>query len=660
MPQTANLARVGVPASGSGLNFGLDATLNDAASLLQQGRKAEVLSALATLDPNAVSSADRCHLAGLIHVGAEAWAAAVPWFAQARKLRPDFVDASVRLARVLQRTGRFEEAAAAFDEVEKLGVDDPSVYYNKGLVLHALGRNGAAIAAFDHALRLQPAYPEALRAGAIILSQGGNPDSALKFLGEALRLKPDYLEAWIDNASILSELNRFDAAADACKAALKYFPDNADLLNTLAASLIETGDFDTAAKALDKAVAIKPDMAAAWLNRAAVQMKTHGPEDAIQSFDRALALRPDYPAALVGRGVALKELEKFDAANAAFDKALALDPDDAHARNNKGVLQLLRSDFRNGWEGYEYRWGCGLVAHNSMKFPIPQWQGKSHPGEKLIVYGAEGLGDALQFCRYLPLLAKAGIDVTFFCRGKLLRLMRSLTPHIRCVDTFDTQERFDSQIALSSLPFAFASDLTTIPARTPYLAAEPTLVAKWTEKLRGAGHPSALKIGLCWHGNPDPRVDARRSVPLKHFAAFAGIQDIRLISLQKHDGLEQLNDVPNGLTIETLGADFDAGPDAFVDTAAVMQGLDLIITCDTSVAHLAGALGRPTFLLLKKVPDWRWMLEREDTPWYPSMRLFRQPTRGDWDGTLQRVAEAVKSLRDYNSGLQTLRSAAMM
>ncbi|MEJ0050424.1 MAG: tetratricopeptide repeat protein [Methylovirgula sp.] len=660
MPQTFNAARApDAPAFAPVPSFGLDATLNDAANLLRQGRKAEVLSALATLDPNMISSPDRCHLAGLIHVGAEAWAGAVPWFAQARKLRPDFVDAIVRLARVLQRLGRFEEAAAAFDEAEKFGVSDPSVYYNKGLVLHALGRNGQAITAFDHALRLQPAYPEALRAGAIILSQSGNFDGALKFLEEALRLKPDYFEALLDRANILNALKRVDAACEAYRTALARFPGNPDLLNNLGVALIETGDLKGALEALDQAVAIKPELVEAWLNRATVLMKTVGPDAALQSFDRALALRPDYQAALVGRGVALKELEEFDAAEVAFDAALALDPESAHARNNKGVLQLLRGNFRDGLENYEYRWGCGLTPHNQLKFPIPQWQGNSHPGEKLIVYGGEGLGDALQFCRYLPLLAKAGIDVTFFCRSKLLRLMRGLIPQVRCVDDLGPYERFDSQIALSSLPFAFRTDLTTIPSCTPYLAAEPALVSKWAERLMSRGNSAAFKIGLCWQGNLDPKADPSRSIPLAHFAPLAGTKNFRLISLQKGEGAAALAAVPE-LAIEMLGADFDAGPDAFIDTAAVMQTLDLIITCDTSVAHLAGALGRPTFLLLRKVPDWRWMLDREDTPWYATMRLFRQRTRGDWDETMLRVVDVAKALHDYNSGLQTLRSAAMM
>jgi tetratricopeptide (TPR) repeat protein len=648
------------PAPHPSFSLDLDATLNDAAAKLRQGRKAEALAPLAVLDPRKISSAERCQLAGLIHVGAEAWAAAVPWFSQARALRPDFLDATVRLARVLQRLGRFEEAADAFGDAEKLGLSDATAYYNHGLVLRALGRDGAAVVAFDHALRLQPAYPEALRAGAVLLSESGNADGALKFLDEALRLKPDYYDAWLDRANLLNEIKRYDAAVETYRVALEKFPGHPDLLNNLGAALQERGDLADALSAFDQALAARPDFPEALFNRGTTLLKTEGADAALASFDRALALRPAYPAALVGRGVALKERGEFDAADTAFDAAIALAPDSAHARNNKGALQLLRGDFREGWDGYEYRWACGTTPQNELKFPIPQWQGAARPGEKLVVFDEQGLGDTLQFCRYLPLLAKADIDVTFFCRSKMIRLMQGLAAPVRCVDDLGPYERFDAQIALSSLPRAMRHDAATIPAHTPYLEADSALAAKWAERLARQGDPAAFKIGLCWQGNLNPKADPARSIALTHFAPLAALAGFRLISLQRYDGLSQLADAPAGLKIETLGEDFDSGPDAFVDTAAVMASLDLVITCDTSVAHLAGALGRPTFLLLKKVPDWRWMLNREDSPWYPTMRLFRQQTRGDWDEVMRNVATAAAAMRDYASGLQALRSAAMM
>ncbi len=330
---------------------------------------------------------------------------------------------------------------------------------------------------------------------------------------------------------------------------------------------------------------------------------------------------------------------------ASFDVAIAQNPESAHAKNNKAAVELLRGDFEHGLEGYEHRWIIGQTHKFKLAFPIPEWRGDLRAGERLIVFDEQGVGDTIQFCRYLPQLAEAGLDITFFCRNTAQRLVRSLPGAIRCVNDFGPEEQFDSQIALSSLPYAFGTRLSTIPAAVPYLAAEPPLVAAWAERLAKSGSTQDFKIGLCWAGNPNARADPRRSIPLKAFLPLMALPGVRVISLQKHHGLEEIAALPQGAKLETLGEDFDGGADAFVDSAAVMASLDLIISCDTSVAHLAGALGRPVFVLLKKIPDWRWMLDRPDSPWYPTMRLFRQKEPGDWDGVVGNVVAAVDEIR---------------
>ena len=389
------------------------------------------------------------------------------------------------------------------------------------------------------------------------------------------------------------------------------------------------------------ALAAKPNFPRALFNRGTVLLKLASPEDALAAFDRALSLAPAYSVALVGRGVALKEQGRFVEADAAFDAALAHEPNSAHPKNNKGALDRLRGDLEHGWEGYENRWITGPTPKTKLQFPIPEWEGKCRAGEKLIVFDEQGFGDTSQFCRYLPLIATAGTDVTFFCRSSLLQLMRGLGPLVRCLDYLGPQEKFDSQIALLSLPRALATRLGSIPADVPYLSPEPELVAKWAERL---GPGKDFKIGLCWHGSPNLRADPGRSMPLACFAALAR-DGARLVSLQQRDGLDELATAP--FDIESLGDDFDAGSDAFVDTAAVMQSLDMIVTCDTSVAHLAGALGRPVFVMLKKIPDWRWLLDRDDNSrWYSTMRLFRQRERGDWRDVMARVSEVIEAVRE--------------
>ncbi|HUB63326.1 MAG TPA: glycosyltransferase family 9 protein, partial [Methylocella sp.] len=346
---------------------------------------------------------------------------------------------------------------------------------------------------------------------------------------------------------------------------------------------------------------------------------------------------PRYVEALSGRAVALKYLERFDEALQAFDATLACDPASVHVNNNKGVLLLLRGDFEQGLELYEYRWSVPGTPNHARAHPAPGWKGENPNGCRIAVFDELGLGDAIQFARYLPLLAGQGAKVTFFCRGKLHRLFKGLGGQIKLSDQPLSNEPFDYQIALSSLARAFKTRLATIPAEFSYLTAEPSLVQKWAARIGSQG----FRIGICWQGNQNVNADPARSIPLACFAKLAGLDGVRLFSTQKMEGSAKAAVLPG---LIPLGEDFDAGPDAFIDTAAVMQNLDLIISCDTSIAHLAGALGRPVFVLLKQVPDWRWLLDREDSPWYPSMRLFRQKERGDWDEVFDRVAQAVRGL----------------
>ncbi|MEJ0096330.1 MAG: tetratricopeptide repeat protein [Methylocella sp.] len=362
------------------------------------------------------------------------------------------------------------------------------------------------------------------------------------------------------------------------------------------------------------------------------------------------------PTALSGRAVALKRLCRFDEALANFDAALALEPTSAHVKNNKAALLLLLGDFEAGWDLYEWRWIVGQTPKHALKLAVPEWEGQPLAGKTILVFDEQGLGDAIQFVRFLHLLNEAGAHVAFFCRSGLRRLFRGLAVAVTLIDSLDDIKRFDYQIALCSLPRALKTRLSTIPAATPYLAAEPALVQKWRARLGSRD----FKVGICWRGNADLRADAGRALPLACFAPLAG-KGVRLISLQKIDpgpsqrnqpalpGPENLSalDERAAFPLENLGPDFDAGADRFIDAAAVMQSLDLIIACDTSIAHLAGALGRPVWVVLPQSPDWRWLLQREDCPWYPSMRLFRQNRRGDWTEVFDALGEALQINRAF-------------
>ena len=323
---------------------------------------------------------------------------------------------------------------------------------------------------------------------------------------------------------------------------------------------------------------------------------------------------------------------------ASYERAAVLRPTYADAHYNRALTALSLGDFAAGWAGYEYRWERDAAPTRKLAVSFPQWRGEDLAGKRIIVFEEQGLGDVIQFARYVPLLAARGARVTLLARTVLHRLLRTLGGGIEITDRQPYGEHYDCQCALMSLPGVFGTTVETIPATVPYLRAEAALVAQWRERLG----PHGFKIGISWQGNPSGKIDIGRSLPLCCFAPLASIPGVRLISLQKRHGLDQLQSLPPGMTVETLGEEFDEGPDAFVDSAAIIENLDLVISSDTGIVHLAGALGRPVWVAIKHLPDWRWLLERPDSPWYPTMRLFRQTEPGDWAGVFDRVAVALQ------------------
>jgi len=301
---------------------------------------------------------------------------------------------------------------------------------------------------------------------------------------------------------------------------------------------------------------------------------------------------------------------------------------------------LMDGDFAQGWPEYEARWKKKANIGLRPQLSVPEWRGEPLAGKSIVVFAEQGLGDIIQFARYLPLLKERGAEVKLLVTDQMQTILRAAFPDIMISTKVAarTARASDFQCAMMSLPIGFGTRVDSVPAAVPYLKPDPARVARWCERIGSHG----FRIGICWQGSPDPDVDAGRSVPLKAFAPLAALADVRLISLQKHTGTEQIARVT--FTVETLGDDFDSGPDAFVDTMAVMESLDLIISPDTSIAHVAGALARPLWIALKRVPDWRWMLDRPDTPWYPTARLFRQERAGDWNAVFARMHAALTPL----------------
>jgi tetratricopeptide (TPR) repeat protein len=621
------------------VNGTTEISIHRAISALEAGNTNEALACLRALDTTYETSHVKCNLVGLVYLSAKENSLALEWFDRALALDPANPETLSNRGVALEGLGRRDDALANYNEAVRAGGVKAALFYNRGNLLRDDGRLAEAIASYDMALRLDPAYPEAFRAGGLVLRDLGHFDGALEFFNEALRLRPEFIEVLIDRGNLLQELDRPLEALASYNDALALAPGRADILNNRGSALLMLGRLAEAGADFTEALRIAPSFPQAWSNRGNLFLKAQQPEEALAAFETAIELRPRYIEALCGRAIALKYLGRFEEAVAGFDAALACDPASPHARNNKGALLLLRGEFEQGLELYESRWLFAGRAKNMLKLSVPEWTGEDPAGQKIIVFDEQGFGDAIQFSRYLLLLAKRGATVTFFCRKRLHRLLKGLETSIRIVDAIEVEDCFDHQIALSSLPRAFGTRLATIPAQLSYLHPEIPLVRKWMELIGSHG----FKVGICWRGNPNVRADPARSVPLGCFAKLAQMDGVRLIGIQKQEGVTDQELLPG---LIDPGEDFDSGPDAFIDTAALMQNLDLIITCDTSIAHLAGALGRPVWVLLKQVPDWRWLLDRDDSPWYPTMRLFRQSVRSDWDEVFDRVAQAVSSLQD--------------
>ena len=514
---------------------------------------------------------------------------------------------------------------------------EPDALYAAAVVHWRDRQRDKAIGLIDEALRLKPDFAQALCMGGYMLSECGKPEPALRFYRRALELDASLTVAHANSGKLLFAAGRFAEALAGFEAATTLAPDDPDAWCSRAGALRELGRLEESLEAARRALSLRDDFPEAAINLGNALLKLDRAAEALDAYRRASAAAPLSAAALCGQALALRSLGRFPEALLAFEAAEALGSREAQA--GKGCLLLTLGDFERGLQGYEARWLKGKSLREALGARFETWRGPGRRGERVLVLNDHGLGDTIQFFRYLPLMTAAGVDVTFVCPPKLRRLLSSKT-EVRFADSPPAGELFDAQIAISSLAYAFGSRLDTIPAPVPYLAPDPALRDMWFRRIGSAG----FKIGVAWQGNPDPEADRTRSMPLRALAPLAEIADVRLISLQKGVGEEQLSSLPRSMQVETLGADFDAGPDAFVDTAAAMTCLDLIVTCDTSIAHLAGALATPVWVALKIDAEWRWMTGRADSPWYPTMRLFRQSRRGVWSDVFEAMALEVAPL----------------
>ncbi len=413
----------------------------------------------------------------------------------------------------------------------------------------------------------------------------------------------------------------------------------AEAYYNLGVSLHERGQLDKAIQLYQMAVAHEPNFAEAYLNLGIVFKEKGQPDEAIQCCKKAIEIRPDYAMAYYNLGNAYVLKGQFDEATKFYQKAIEINPDYAEAHWNIALLNLLSGNFKEGWKGYEWRLELEDVSPK-RNFLQPLWDESNISGRIILLHAEQGFGDTIQFIRYAPLVAQRGAKVIVECQKELTTLLKNVGGIQDIIAHGEQLPEFDVHCPLLSLPLVFGTTLETIPEKIPYISADPTLVKKWREKI--VLDNSKFKIGLVWAGDPRLKDDRTRSCSLEIFAPLTQFEDVIFYSLQKGEAANQAKNPPKNMKL----IDYTDEINDFSDTAALIENLDLIISIDTAVAHLAGALGKPVWTLLPFVPDWRWMLNREDSPWYPTMRLFRQPSPGDWEPVIGRIVKELKIFRN--------------
>ncbi len=614
--------------------------LDQAIALHAQGRFPEAEQAYRTILAREPENAQVGHMLGTLALDAGVPQAAVPILERVVMLEPANAQFQAQLGVSYLQTGRQDQALAALDRALALDANNVTAHFQKGVALMERDPDGA-LQSLDKAVALKPDFGPAHNLRAMVLTHRQRLHEALDASARARDLDPEHPLARNNHGCALARLGNLAEAVVEFEAAVRLQPDNAELHYNLGEPLLGLGRLEESVAAYDKAIALQSEFAQAYINRGMALTGLGRTEDALASFDRAIALDPTNAGAHIGRSDTLVAAGRIADA-LAYDRQTAKTPAfQGEADFHSALLLLRQGDWADGWTLYEARRTKGNPIQ-TRRYPQPEWLGgEDLSGKTLYVYGEQGLGDTIFFSRYLALAQAAGARVIFSPQDKLNRLMQGLSSPVDVRGWNAAPDAFDLHMPLGSMPLAFGTRPDTIPAAIPYLQADPAKVAAWKDRIGTQG----LRIGVCWTGSAIAGlgVGIDRSFPLAALAPIAALPGVRLISLQKDDGLKQLATLPAGMTVETLGADFDAGDGAFTDTAAVMASLDLVISCDTSVAHLAGALGVPCWTALKHYPEWRWALGGSETPWYPGMTLFRQGAPGDWDGVFAAMADKLKA-----------------
>jgi tetratricopeptide (TPR) repeat protein len=550
------------------------------------------------------------------------------------------VEQALQLASTYQSMGQSETAAALYRQVVNAQPAQHAAWHQLGMLALNGGRYTEALELMSKAVAQCPTQALYHAGLGVAQRQLQQLAPAIASYQRALAADPDLAEVHSNLGEVLAYSGRISEAIASCERAVQLRPDYPDALNNLGLALAQDGQHQAAFAAFERARTLQPNSPATHNNVGRMLQKIGQWSESIAAFDQAIALRPSYAQAHANRGASLLAKGEWEAALSALRSATEYRPDFADAWWNIAFLNLLQGHFEEGWQLFEWRLRSRGFAAHRKEFSVPPWTGEKAPKQTILVHAEQGFGDTIQFLRYLPLVRKhsGAANILLECQPELLRLIKGtkragveVIAAPRGADATSVPE-FDRHIPLLSVPLA-VKQFEPLPMDKPYLRAEAKSCTVWRKRL---GKAKGLRVGLAWSGRKTHEGDRERSIAPERLLPLLRTPGMRFYSLQ----IDANGNLPATLAEAGLH-DLTAEITDFADTAAIMSELDLVITVDTAAAHLAGALGCAVWTLLPFVPDWRWGLEREDTPWYPTMRLFRQKAAGDWDEVIQRVAEAL-------------------
>ncbi|MGD0960811.1 MAG: tetratricopeptide repeat protein [Methylomonas sp.] len=565
--------------------------------------------------------------------------AAIGSFQQALLLTPAYPEAYSNQGNCLQSLGRYTEAVTCYDKAIALNPNFAQAHCNRGNALKELKAFDAAISSYDQAIALAPDYAEAYYGRAMALYGLKQYEKAIVFFDKAIALKPDYAVACFNCGMAYKELDRFDKVLAYFDRAIAANPDYAEAWSNRGLALQELKLLDAAIGSFQKALELNPDYSEAYSNQGNCLQLLGRYTEAISYYKKAIALNPDFAPAYCNLGNALRELKSFDAALADYDRAIAMKPGFIDAYWNKALLLLLMGDYWQGWRFYEWRFKLEKPKIELREYAKPRFIDQAINNKTVFLYAEQGLGDTLQFCRYAKLLAGQGAAVILEVPSPLVSLIATLDTGVKIIPPDTGISEFDYHGPLLSLPYVLNAKVYSIPMEKAYLTADATKSLNWAQRLGEKSEKKRLRIGLAWSGSTLHTNNKFRSIPLTLFEKLLELP-FEFHSLQKEvqpDDTDYFRKLDNLTSHHALLHDFS-------ETAALIWQMDLIIAVDTSVAHLAGALGKPVWILLPHIPDFRWLLERTDTPWYASARLYRQDASRDWRTVIAKVIEDLANL----------------